>query len=147
MSIFYGFKLTSILLIIIFFALMRSNPYLTESGCRYYGFLVSSGLLAINFVVFMPLNWLRIVYLRKVSFLMLFYNDMILLAVLTLIVLHLRDTEMKVLVDMCVYKNVDTMNDKELFLEYDKLLMSAKKMRRIIRGKEKKAARKMKSAG
>ena len=67
---------------------------------------------------------------------------MLLLALLTLIVLHLRDTEMKVLVEMGVYKNIDTMNDKELFAEYDKLLVSAKKMRRIIKGKEKKKAKK-----
>jgi len=142
MSIFYGIKFTSLFLIILLLVLMRSNPYLTESRRKYYSFLVSSALLSVIFLVFIPLIWQRLIYLRKVSFLMFFFNDMILLIILTLIVLCLRDTEMKVLVNMGVYKNIDTMNDKELFAEYDKLLLSAKKMRRIIRGKEKREARK-----
>ena len=37
---------------------------------------------------------------------------------------------------MGVYKEVDSLNDKELFQEYDKLLSSAKRMRKLLNKKE-----------
>ena len=57
---------------------------------------------------------------------------------LTFEVLHFRQVEKKILVEIGSYKDLDLMKDKELFDEYDKLLVSAKKMRRIMRRKEKR---------
>jgi hypothetical protein len=112
---------------------MRSNRFLTDTQRKFFVFIGLSSLIGLVFLVFIPLVAIRLVDLRKTSFLAHFFNDLFLLALLNFIVLHLRQTEMHVLVDLGVYKNIDTMNDKELFAEYDKLLVSAKKMRKITK--------------
>ncbi len=132
-SLFYSFKLISLMVIVSCFYKMRSNRFLTDTQRKFFVFIGLSSLIGLVFLVFIPLVAIRLVDLRKTSFLAHFFNDLFLLALLNFIVLHLRQTEMHVLVDLGVYKNIDTMNDKELFAEYDKLLVSAKKMRKITK--------------
>ena len=111
----YSFKMFNLVLVLGCLVLMRDNPYLTEARRTYFGFLAVTTLIAINIAVFIPLIALRQIDLKSKGFLTLFFNDLFLLALLTFLVLHLRATEMKVLVDMGVYKNIDMMNDRELF--------------------------------
>ena len=147
LSVFYTFKLLCLLMIIGGLFVLRTNPHLTESKKKYLSFLTLTALMAINYTVFVPLIATRQVKLRKAPILNLFFNDLVLLILLTFLVLYLREAEMKVLVDMGVYKNFDNMNDKEMFTEYDKLLNSAKKMRKIMKRAEKKARRLKKVGG
>jgi hypothetical protein len=115
MSMIYSFKMFNLVLVLGCLVLMRDNPYLTEARRIYFGFLAVTTLIAINIAVFIPVIALRLIDLKSKGFLTLFFNDLFLLALLTFLVLHLRATEMKVLVDMGVYKNIDMMNDRELF--------------------------------
>lgn len=115
MSAVYTFKMFNLVLVLGCLVLMRDNPHLTESRGTYFGFLAVTTLIAVNLAVFIPVIALRQIGLKSIGFLTLFFNDFVLLAILTLLVLHLRATEMKVLVDLGVYKNIDIMNDRELF--------------------------------
>ena len=115
MSMIYTFKLSTLAIIIASMIVMRRNQYLTDPKTKYLAFLSLTAMIAIIVGIFIPIIAMRMIDLRKKGFLTLFFNDIFLLGVLTFLVLHLRETEMKVLVDMGVYKNIDTMTDRELF--------------------------------
>jgi hypothetical protein len=54
---------------------------------------------------------------------------MILLGVMTVASMNLRRAELEALQQLGVFKDLDEMNDKEMFNEYDKMLKQSKKVR------------------
>lgn len=51
----------------------------------------------------------------------LYYVDMLLIPALTLVATSLRQVEVDVLIAIGVFKDIYEMNDREMFMEYDKL--------------------------
>lgn len=54
-------------------------------------------------------------------YLSLFYADFLLLAALTYAALLLRKVEVKAMIALGIFKDVNEMNDREMFTEYDKM--------------------------
>lgn len=54
---------------------------------------------------------------------MAFYiPDLLLLPVLTWTIIKFRQVELKALIEMGIFKDLDEMNDREMFTEYDKMI-------------------------
>ena len=52
-----------------------------------------------------------------------------LVAVLTWAIIKFRQVELKALIEMGIFKDLDEMNDREMFTEYDKMIKQSKKVR------------------
>lgn len=59
----------------------------------------------------------------------LFYMDIVLIAGLTLGALVMRRVELDVLVQLKVFKDLDEMNDREMFVEYEKMRKQSMKVK------------------
>ena len=59
-----------------------------------------------------------------------YYLDLVLMCGLTIQVLTMRRLELEALVAMGVFKDLQGMNDRELFVEYDKMLKQSTKVRK-----------------
>ena len=127
--------------------LLRTNDHFSKFKSRVLVFIVSSVFICVDLIGFIIIIAFRYLNASESLFLSLFFNDLFLLGLLTFQVLHFRQVEKKILVEIGIYKDLDLMKDKELFDEYDKLLMSAKKMRKIMRRAERKEKRKKRSLG
>lgn len=51
----------------------------------------------------------------------MFYTDLLLIVMMTYALLLFRKLEMELLIEMGVFKDLNEMNDKEMFNEYDKM--------------------------
>ena len=61
---------------------------------------------------------------------MAFYiPDLVLMPVLTWTIIKFRQVELKALIEMGIFKDLDEMNDREMFTEYDKMIKQSKKVR------------------
>ena len=54
-------------------------------------------------------------------YLSMFYTDLLLIVMMTYALLLFRKLEMELLIEMGVFKDLNEMNDKEMFNEYDKM--------------------------
>lgn len=59
----------------------------------------------------------------------LYYVDMLLIPALTLVATSLRQVEVDVLIAIGVFKDIYEMNDREMFMEYDKLRKGSLKIK------------------
>ena len=66
---------------------------------------------------------------NPVSFFALYIPDLALVPALTWAILQFRKAELSALIDMGVFKDLDEMNDREMFSEYDKMIKQSKKVR------------------
>ncbi len=60
--------------------------------------------------------------LNPEGYLSSFYLDLVAIFALTLGVQEMRKLELEALVQMGIFKDLDEMNDRELFTEYDKMI-------------------------
>ena len=59
-----------------------------------------------------------------------YYVDLALICTLAILVIVMRRLELNALVMMGVFKDLNSMNDRELFSEYDKMLKQSTKVRK-----------------
>jgi len=59
----------------------------------------------------------------------LYFSDLALCLVLTWCLLKLKQCELSALIKMGIFKDLDEMNDREMFQEYDKMIKQSKKVR------------------
>lgn len=65
---------------------------------------------------------------RFSEYISIFFVDIILIAVFMFVLLILRQGELKILVKLGVYKNVEDLTDKEIISEYNKLKKQSNKL-------------------
>ena len=68
-----------------------------------------------------------------------FYLDLALICAVTIQVIVMKRMELAALVKMGVFKDLDAMNDREMFAEYDKMLKQSTKVR--VQYKDRKVAK------
>jgi hypothetical protein len=66
---------------------------------------------------------------HPVRFLSLYFSDLALIPAQTWTILQFRKAELSALIGMGVFKDLDEMNDREMFSEYDKMIKQSKKVR------------------
>jgi hypothetical protein len=59
---------------------------------------------------------------QVIIYFLMFLPDLVLLALLTNTVVVYRQVELQALIEMGLFKELDEMNDHELFMEYDKMI-------------------------
>jgi len=64
-----------------------------------------------------------------VRFFALYLPDLLLIPAQTWTTLQFRKAELSTLIEMGVFKDLDEMNDREMFTEYDKMIKQSKKVR------------------
>ena len=76
-----------------------------------------------------------------------FYLDLVLICALTIQVIVMKRMELRALVKMGVFKELDAMNDREMFAEYDKMLKQSTKVRVQYKDRLKAAKKDKEGAG
>jgi len=70
---------------------------------------------------------------RYSEYVSLFFVDIVLIAVFMFVLLVLREGELRILVKLGVYKNVEELTDKEIISEYNKLKKQSAKLQNRLK--------------
>ena len=90
--------------------------------------LQSMAVVAVDMFVLRPSK--QAIYKENfLSLISLFYSDLLLIPVLTYMALLFRRIEFDVLVKMGIFKDIEEMNDREMFVEYDKMRKQSLKVK------------------
>lgn len=112
---FYSIKFLSMFLIFVWLSQLKHNIHVSRNRPKYLMNLVISGLLSLISLAFAVLIATSIIPTNTPLFQSIFFIDLTLLGFLSSLSIYLRESELNILIDISVYKSVDSMKDKELF--------------------------------
>lgn len=110
---------------------MRANPKLNAHKKPFWCLLITLIVTIICDILAIVIQQQETKYFRENApiFFAFYFPDLVLVAVLTWAIIKFRQVELQALIDMGIFKDLDEMNDREMFTEYDKMIKQSKKVR------------------